>query len=391
MLHSAELIDLDGRRRVIRVSHDITERKLAEEALRENERMLATLFRNLPGMVYRCHNDIEWTMEFVSDGCRELTGYAPLDLQGNHTVSFGSLIHPWDRPRIHSEVQSALKAQKAFEVIYRIRTSDNREKWVWERGRGISPISPQDGEIEGFITDITETRHAELEREQAIRREQAARIQYTLQLIAAQEAERTRIARELHDSLGQNLLLIKNHAQLALLRASEPNGWQNQMDHISDLVSKAIEEVRQISHNLHPYRIDHLGLTQALTILIDDAARSSGVVFERRIEDIDDVLPPDHAINLYRFIQECINNILKHSQAKKVSIQIERDISELQLEVKDDGHGFDAKLQETTGNGLGLKNMADRVRILHGRFTLDSSPGNGASIRVTIPIPAEKS
>jgi signal transduction histidine kinase len=233
-------------------------------------------------------------------------------------------------------------------------------------------------------------RQAELEREQAVQREQEARIQYTLQLIAAQEAERTRIARELHDSLGQDLLLIKNRTQLALLRADEPGGWQDQMKNIGDLVSKAIEEVRQISHNLHPYRIDHLGLTQTLTVLIDDAAVSSGIVFERRIEDIDDVLSADEAINFYRLVQECLNNILKHSRAKKVVIQIERDIRELQLEVRDDGLGFDSRMQELTGPGLGLKNMADRVRILQGRFKLESAVGKGTCIRVVIPIPEER-
>jgi PAS domain S-box-containing protein len=390
MLHSAELIELGGRKRVIRVSHDITERKRTENALEENRRVLATLLSNLPGMVYRCRNDADWTMEFVSEGSRELTGFAPEDLIENRKISFGNLIHADDQKRIWDEVQAALNRRQPFELNYRIHTQDGQEKWVWERGQGIRDSEGNVVILEGFVTDITAARQAELGRQQAIAREKEARIQYTLQLIATQELERTRIARELHDSLGQNLLLIKNRAQLAQLRADEPGNWQNQVENINELVSRAIEEVRQIAHNLHPYRVDHLGLTQTLTLMMDDTARSSGIVFEYKIDDIDEALASDDAINFYRLLQECLNNILKHAGAKKVRVRIERDIGELQLLVEDDGRGFDTGQEETTGKGLGLKNMADRVRILHGDFRLESQPGRGTRIIATIPIQPEK-
>jgi len=135
---------------------DITERLKAEQALKESQRSLVTLMAHLPGMVYRCINNPEWTMEFVSDGCMELTGYRTQDLIGNKKVSYGhDLIHPDDQQRVWEGVQEAIRERKSFQLNYRITTPQESQKWVWEQGSGV--YSP-DGEviaIEGFISDIT--------------------------------------------------------------------------------------------------------------------------------------------------------------------------------------------------------------------------------------------
>ncbi|HEV7905697.1 MAG TPA: PAS domain S-box protein, partial [Pyrinomonadaceae bacterium] len=121
------------------------------------QRTLLTLLGNLPGMAYCCRNDADWTMLYVSEGCLELTGYAPADLTGNHKVSYASLIHADDRERVWIEVQSALAARARFRLVYRLHTAAQEgERWVWEQGRGI--FSPE-GEllaIEGFVTDVTD-------------------------------------------------------------------------------------------------------------------------------------------------------------------------------------------------------------------------------------------
>ncbi len=124
--------------------------------------MLATLLGNLPGMVYRCRNDRGWTMEFVSEGARELTGYLPAELVGSARASYGQLIHRDDRDRVWSEVQVALVERRPFEFRYRILAADGSEKWVWERGRGVFAADGQLEALEGFITDITELKRAEL-------------------------------------------------------------------------------------------------------------------------------------------------------------------------------------------------------------------------------------
>ncbi|HHS13404.1 MAG TPA: PAS domain S-box protein [bacterium] len=136
------------------------ERGQAEESLKESERRLRTLMSNLPGMAYRCKNDPDWTMEFVSTGCLNLTGYEAADLTGNARISYAKLIHPEDRRHVWEDVQKALKRKKPFQLNYRIVTAGGEEKWVWEQGVGI--IGPRGAVdfLEGFITNVTARRQA---------------------------------------------------------------------------------------------------------------------------------------------------------------------------------------------------------------------------------------
>ena len=140
---------------------NITDRKRAEEMVAENERKFSTLIGNLPGMAYRCDNDREWTMSFLSEGCRNLTGYAPEEIIGKRLLSYNDLISFEHRERVWNEVQTALSKREHYSFEYSITTAAGDVKWVWERGCGI--FSP-DGEVqalEGFISDITERKLAD--------------------------------------------------------------------------------------------------------------------------------------------------------------------------------------------------------------------------------------
>ena len=131
-----------------------------EQSLRENERRLKTLLSNLPGMAYRCKNDRDWTLEFVSDGCEALTGYLATDLVGVGARTYNSLIHPDDQDQVWTEVQGALKRGLPYRLTYRIVPADGREKWVWEQGVGVYSDDNLEA-LEGFITDITPQKTAE--------------------------------------------------------------------------------------------------------------------------------------------------------------------------------------------------------------------------------------
>lgn len=135
---------------------DIDQRKQIENDLNESRRALETLLSNLPGMAYRCNNDRYWTMEFVSEGCRELTGYAPSDLIRNQVLPYSDLIHPDDREDVWNLVQAALNSAEPFRLTYRIRAVADKEKWVWEQGRGVFSPDGQLIAVEGFISDISE-------------------------------------------------------------------------------------------------------------------------------------------------------------------------------------------------------------------------------------------
>jgi len=131
------------------------------EALRESQRMLSSLLQNLPGIAFRMLVDEQWTVRFISAGCYRLTGYTPEDLVGNKRVSFESLTHLEDRARIREKILAALAARRAYEVVYRLINAAGEERWVWERGQGITADDGSVKFLEGFITDITERHDAE--------------------------------------------------------------------------------------------------------------------------------------------------------------------------------------------------------------------------------------
>ncbi|MEC4891897.1 MAG: PAS domain S-box protein [Oscillatoria sp. PMC 1051.18] len=138
------------------ISRDITEQKQAEFALKESQRALTTLMNNLPGMAYRCQNDRKWTTEFVSQGSYELVGYQPQELIGNRRISFGELIDLRDREKVWQDIQSALRKQQPFELVYRVITATGDCKWLWEKGEGVFTANGEAIAIEGFITDISD-------------------------------------------------------------------------------------------------------------------------------------------------------------------------------------------------------------------------------------------
>ena len=211
------------------------------------------------------------------------------------------------------------------------------------------------------------------------------------QLFVLQEAERKRIAAELHDSLGQNLLIIKNRLYLAQRNVSEP-APAAQLGEISHAISRSIQEVREISHDLRPYQLDRLGLTKAVEAVVRKVTESGTVAIRSTIAPIDGLFPPEGEIHFYRVVQESLNNILKHSDAATARLSIERLDDHVTMRIEDDGRGFDYRvaMSETTATqGFGLTGLGERVRILGGRFDCHSAPGTGTRLAFEIPIPLQ--
>ncbi|MDD2996756.1 MAG: PAS domain S-box protein [Paludibacter sp.] len=143
------------------IQFEITERKIAENALIEKERQLQTMISNLPGFVYRCAYDRNWTMYYISDGCQTITGYKPEQLIGNHELAFNDLIHPDDQIRIHDEWANVVPHNRVFTEEYRIIDIHGNIRWVWEQGRPVKDNEKNEVYLEGFITDITDRKNAE--------------------------------------------------------------------------------------------------------------------------------------------------------------------------------------------------------------------------------------
>lgn len=205
---------------------------------------------------------------------------------------------------------------------------------------------------------------------------------YARQLIASQESERQRIAAELHDSLGQTLAIIKNRAALSLKEPENHTRMREQVDEIAEAASHALHEVREIAYDLRPFQIDRLGLRASIETMVTKVAASSNTRFCTKIDDVDGLLEPEERIHVYRIVQEAVNNVLKHADAKDASIRIERAAEGIEITLKDDGKGF---AYPRPASGFGLNGMAERAQILGGKLVVDSEPGQGAIVRVSIP------
>jgi signal transduction histidine kinase len=222
-----------------------------------------------------------------------------------------------------------------------------------------------------------------------LQREREAQALFSRQLLSSQEQERKRIAAGLHDSLGQQLLIIKNWAMIELSSVREDRSREG-LTEISATASQAIEEVREIIYDLRPYQLDKIGLASTIRFMIEKIAAASHIEFDLEISDIDGLLSYDAEITLYRIVQESVNNIVKHSHATKARVAIERDGRSINLTIEDNGCGFAPEAAKADGqrSGLGLSSLSERVRILGGKQTIQSSPGAGT--RISITIAAEK-
>lgn len=209
---------------------------------------------------------------------------------------------------------------------------------------------------------------------------------FSEQLIESQENERRRIASELHDGLGQQILVIKNRVELAKLNITDDLGMIDQLNEIQHSADRSIEDVRNISHDLRPVLLEKFGLTDAVLNFCDQLEKSTSLEWSYHIDDIDGIFPKNKEINFYRILQEGANNILKHAESKQPSIIVTRTSSRVNVTIYDDGKGYEASIVSKTGTGLGLIGIKERVETLGGQITVISKKGEGTTIKIQIPI-----
>lgn len=363
--------DATGPRYVLLVSKEITKRTLAERALEESNRRYQQLMGNLPGAVFQCLFDTHWTLRFISAGIEQVTGHRAVDfLPPNNLISYDALIAPFDIDRVRNDVATAINSGEAYLVEYRITDSTGNERWVRERGSGVY----ENGEatmIEGFIFDIT----ASVAAEQRV----------LSSILETETRERSRIAKELHDSLVQNLtssaLTMGTLAQSTEAIAPE---HRERFEHGIALLKDAIHECREISHNLMPKSIEDFGLSVAISSTLEDLNAVADCHFEL-IENIGAMeLDNKLALTLFRVVQEAVNNILKHAKATRATIQLLLFQQSLQLIIEDNGHGFDV---EAAGkHSFGLNSIRSRARSLGAQLFVESNVKSGTSIHLEVEL-----
>jgi signal transduction histidine kinase/ligand-binding sensor domain-containing protein len=248
----------------------------------------------------------------------------------------------------------------------------------WEASwfRGLAALA-----VAGGVIAVYSARVRQLKKEGEAQRE------FSRRLIAFQEKERERIGAELHDGLGQELLVVKNGLDRVAGSAADRPDLSEALGQLSDLVHSTLREVRDISYDLHPHTLDRLGLRRALESVAARFAAASDIGITAAVEDVDGVLSKEKEINLFRIAQECLNNLLRHSGARTARVTVRRVEDSVELVVEDDGKGFDPAAAGAGGGrgGFGLSGMRERARLLGGTVSVRTGAGAGTTITTRIP------
>lgn len=227
----------------------------------------------------------------------------------------------------------------------------------------------------------------------AVKQRRLQQEEFSRQLINAHESERNRIAGELHDGLGQNLLVIRNWTLLVLKQLPANSKYRKQLEEITEVAGQSLEETRNITRNLRPQHLRRFGLTETINNMIKQVEDSFRGKFITEIENIDQLFSAEAELSIYRIIQESLNNIVKHSEAKNVKVIISKvagaidftnSQDKLMIKISDDGKGFD--LQARQGSSFGLDNLTQRVQLLGGKYSIKSNAGKGTEITIYLNI-----
>lgn len=279
------------------------------------------------------------------------------------------------------------------EYLFRVKASNNDGVWN-EKGTSIRIFISPPWWATWWFRGIMVVMFLSIGPVIYFRRVSALKKDFTLQqefsrrLIESQENERKRIAAELHDGLGQDLLVVKNRSFMALQQKKINLKVKEQLGHIQTTATEALTNVRRISRNLRPYHLEKMGLNEAVKFMIDGLKDTTQTNFVLDLEDIPGSFSKDQEVNVFRIIQEAVNNIVKHSHATLAIIQTHREERKIVVTIRDNGRGFSKVKTESVKKGFGLSGIGERVRILEAVYSIDSTPGAGTTVTVEIPVSA---
>ena len=377
--HARAFFDEQGRlQRMVGMVADITKRKLAEEALRESEDKLRLLLDSTSEAIYGI--DLEGRCTFCNPACIRALGYErDEEVLGknmhhliHHTRADGTF-SPAEECRIYRAFRTGEATHVDDEVLWRANgTSFPAEYWSHPQRRGQEIV----GAVVAFI-DITERKVAE-----------AALASVSRRLILAQEQERTRIARELHDDISQRLAMLTIDLEQLKERYSDlPAGLLYYVGQLRDHSSEIATDVQSLSHELHSPKLEYLGIAPAMKAFCREFSDQQNVeaVFDH--DEIPGTLPQEISLCLFRVLQESLQNAVKHSGLRHFDVELRYSSDAIDLIVRDSGSGFDVQ-QSMKTRGLGLISMAERVKLVDGQLSIDSQPNRGTTIHARVPLNA---
>lgn len=366
--------------REMREAHHRTERRLALEAVQENEARFRALAANIPGMVFQALRQPSGGLIFlyVSDGCQFLLGVRPMEMLATPDL-FLNMIVAEDRPTFIADMERAAVRFNTFNWEGRIAVAGDR-KWVNMR---CSPRRMESGNVqwEGIVSNITHGKRAEQEALES--RMQLAELSSHLETVIEQERER--IARDIHDELGGTLVALK--FEVALLSARIPPTENKLLDRarsMSKLVDDAIGTAGRVARELRPGILKEFGLAAAIETHAGDFSQRTGITCDILCSDHDLAPDQDTSIALFRVFQEALTNISKHAQAQRVDIRLVQQVEDILLEITDDGRGVDPEDLKKP-KSFGLRGIRERLKSLGGSFYV--GPGEHGGTRITVRVP----
>jgi len=350
---------------------------LAEDRLRETEARFRSAFDNAPIGMALVTPDGRWMK--VNRSLRQIVGYSEQELLN---TTFQAITHPDDLEASLSFVRRMLAGEIGnYQMEKRYYHKLGHEIWVLLT---VSVIRNPEGvpiHLIAQIQDITQRKQNEEALTQALERLRAL----SHRLVEVQEAERRRLAHELHDEIGQALTLTKVNIQ-AIGRLPGADALKPNLKACADLVEDTLQRVRDLSVNLRPSVLDDLGLIAAVRWYVYRYARQGAFAARVRDELSGTSLPPAVEITCFRIVQEALTNIVRHARASQVSVKIQQMDETLSLTVQDDGVGFDVNEVLKERASLGLLGMQERVSLVEGQIEIDSAPGRGTEVRVSFPL-----
>ena len=358
------------------------QRKRAEEALRQSEQRYRQLVDTMSeGLGVRDEGGL---IIYANDSLCEMCGYSQEEVIGRSVVDF---LDPDSRKVFDQRTVRRTGQIANYELVLIRKDGVKRRVRVSE-----VPITDSQGRSSGsfgVISDITERAKAEellRQSEADLRRSSENLRALTARLITAQEEESKRISRELHDDFNQNIAALV--IGIETIKKQIPESAKTLPEQLTELQRQAetlSDDVRRVAHTLHPSILDHLGLVVALESYCAEFTQKTGIKTKFTHRNIRRALSKDVALCLYRVVQESLQNVRKHSDAKQAEVSVTKTKGRVCLAVSDDGVGFDTELQSGE-RGIGLTSMEERVRLVSGSFSVQSLPGEGACVDVRIPL-----
>ena len=351
-----------------------------ESTLRHDDRE-ATAEGRLTLLLKAAHI-IPWEADFASsrfiyvgEQAEEILGYPIADW---YTPDFWPRhLHPDDRDRAVSEAARLAQVSEKYELEYRMIAKDGRVVWLHSLV-SVAHVNREPAIIRGFTIDVSRSRRAE-----------AALRDISGRLISAQEEERSRVARELHDDLSQRMALLSIELEQLADSMSSSARIRRRFESLQNQAQEISSDIHRLSYSLHPSKLDHLGLAAALKSLCEQINAGGKLRVYLHQQSSPEMLPKEITLCLFRIAQASLRNAVKHSHATHVRVIVKMSSDVIRLSVVDDGCGFDAR-SASFAEGLGFVGMRERLRIVGGELEVQSQPGHGTRIEVAVPLKLER-